>query len=336
MCPFLNERISPVNKYDLSGFSIVTLSQCANLSTAKVETLPEESSENVEDDKESVRTKWPIPKLAQDNVQRGFSGYQVFIGGKSFKCDENYLKELFSQFGPVNQVMIPEKERYLSESHVAANEYRWGFISFKKKESLENALNAGSIQLDEFTKIEIKQKAKRGIMHDEYKKTLMITDLPVSTTVADLKSLFQPYGAIFINYIFNSTTRITGKVVNFAFIVFKDEESMLKALEVEHSINSFKVSAKKLIAGAKIQPRDRCLKVCIKGIPITERSEEAIKKYFVRAKKVFLMTDNVTKISNGNAIVEFDTQEAAFEAEKNIIEMAGKLVNVRALGWSET
>ena len=335
ICPFLNERVNPVNKYDLSGFSVLTSNQSALLSTAKLDTVPDEISENVEDEKESVRTtKWPTPKLNQNN-QRIFAGHQVFIGSKSFKCDEDYLQKLFSQFGPVRSVTIPEKERYLSESHVAENEYRWGFVSFTTKEGMINALNAGSLKLDEINKIEIKQKNKRGLVQDEYKSTLMITDLPVSTSVTDIKNLFQPFGAVFVNYIYNSTTKITGKLVNFAFVVFKNEECMSKALEAEHSINSFKIVAKKLAPGSKVQPRDRCFKVCLQGIPFAERTEEAIRKYFADAKKVYLVLDNVTKVPNGNAIVELASQEAAHEAEEKNIEIAGKLISVKALGWSD-
>ena len=258
---------------------------------------------------------------------------KIFVGAKNLDYDKNRLKKLFSKFGSIHSVLVPKVKVY-DESPNDDQIYRYAFIFYNHESSARRAVLAGSIS-DVAKSIEIEIKGTD--VDPEILRSVIIHDLPDYVKAKDIFNHFKAFGEIeLVNFVYNATLNVTGVVKNFALIVFKDKEDASKTIETIHVIDSVRYLVTAASKEGK-QRKDRCRKVLVKDIPLSECDVSVLKEYFSKIaplQKVFILRDSTTNMPNGTALVEFLSQDGAQKAEDMVHEIAGVKVLAKALGWS--
>lgn len=323
----------PVNKYDLKGIGLTTVSS-ALFSTESFEALADEASNDVQDNdcESGMERKWPSP-ISQ--VARNHNS--AFVGGYALDFDQ--ISSVLSQFGEIKSVRVPLRSLY--ESNPDNTEaYRYAFVDFASAEGLSKALTAGSLTLGDKT-IEIKAQSKSR-QNMENDRTFIVDKLPCTITVNEINEYFNSFGNVaLVNLVLNSMTerkdmgQISEYPRNYAFIVFDSTSDVTSLHEKEHTLQQQSVTVSKVNKKTRLQRRDRCRKILLEGIG-ESLDENKIRNFFneiAPVKDVSILLDRETGLQRGLAVVFFEDKDGAISAsQEDSYEIDGCNIKIKALG----
>ncbi|RWS23957.1 squamous cell carcinoma antigen recognized by T-cells 3-like protein, partial [Leptotrombidium deliense] len=146
----------------------------------------------------------------------------VFISNLNFNTDEDKIKEIFSQFGKINDVRLVRKYNGLSKG--------FAYIEFENIEGVKEAIKNDRMPIDG-RPVFISEMGKKSFKYKtglEVNK-LFVDNIPVDVTQDELRNIFKEYGDL-------SEIRIVtfrnGHSKGKAYVEYKDEigaQSALKA-----------------------------------------------------------------------------------------------------------
>lgn len=196
-----------------------------------------------------------VPKTQAPAENKKKEIFRMFVGGLSYKVDNKMLRTHFEHFGNIKKALI------IRESSTGQSK-GYGFVTFTCRKSYEEALNSSilitGVKADchpVMTKRNLREKTSKDI-----NLKIFVGGISQSTNKQTLEAYFGKYGPIEeIRILYDGNT---GKSRGFAFVLFKERQSLEKALKYKsHKIKGKVVELKEFSSKNK---HSEANKVCKK------------------------------------------------------------------------
>ncbi|XP_065663614.1 probable RNA-binding protein 19 isoform X2 [Hydra vulgaris] len=160
----------------------------------------------------------------------------LFVKNLNFNTAEERFKEFFSSCGEIKSVTIAKKQDPKNPSAMLSMGY--GFIEYKKIESVEKALKLLQYCELDGHKVELKKSHRESILpkvsrkraneKNQVSSKMVVRNIPFEATVKELQELFSTFGHI---KSLRLPKKITGAHRGFAFIDFTTKQDAKRAFK---------------------------------------------------------------------------------------------------------
>jgi len=165
---------------------------------------------------------------------------KMFIGGLSWQTTPENIREYFSEFGDVAEVMV-------MKDPATRRSRGFGFITFSHPTSVEKVLALPSHTIHGKVvepKVAVPRKSNPKLVMRT--KKIFVGGLSATTSLEDIKAYFEQFSRVMESML--AYDKVTNRHRGFGFVTFDNEEVVDKICEIHfHEINGKMVESKKAL-----------------------------------------------------------------------------------------